>query len=268
MPKSFVAILGLVLATELARAQDPAPGVPLEQAPSQDIDSRPAPPLDGAPSAPTKAAPKKSPPPGKAPAKKAPRKGAKPAKKKRPAKKKKRGDASSGPARNVASLFSEGEIAYAVTPVEAASTPAPIPVVETSVYSERTSFEGMLKEKAEAGRRPAGLQASARIIAVKRELGLTKQQADQAPQDLILNGGTKAGLNEGMKLSLMRKIPVLDPYRENQQSEIEVEFGQVRVIHVQENVAVARVEKIDSIRDGMAIGTRGPLVGDFVGKSR
>ena len=150
------------------------------------------------------------------------------------------------------------------------AVPAPVaaPVEpETVVLPETTSFEAMVAKSQQAARDPASIKPSARVISVRRELGLTRASADQAPLDIVLNAGASAGLSEGMTLALMRKVPVLDPYRDNQQRELEVEYGTVKIIHVQSDIAVARLEKIEPIKSGLAMGTRAVFVGDYVGRA-
>jgi hypothetical protein len=137
------------------------------------------------------------------------------------------------------------------------------PVVETSAFDSTTSFEDLVKKS--AGRDPASVKTKARVIALRRELGLTRASADQAPQDIVLSGGSDSGLEEGMTLKILRKVPVLDPYRDNRQLELDVPYGLVRIVHVQKDVAVARLEKMDGIQKGLSIGTRGVFVGDYVG---
>ena len=138
---------------------------------------------------------------------------------------------------------------------------------DIAVLDEKTSFESLVAQNKEtAGRNPASFAPQARVIAVRRELGLNTADANAAPQDIVLNGGTEIGLGEGMILSVARSIPILDPYKENQQKQLEVEFAKVKIVHAQNNLAIARIEKIDSIRKGVAVGTRGILIGDYVGQ--
>lgn len=134
------------------------------------------------------------------------------------------------------------------------------------IFDEKTSFESLVLNRQATARNPAAFQPQARIIAVRRELALTAADAAAAPQDVVLNAGTENGLDEGMVLSVARSVPILDPYRENQQKQLEIEFAKVRVIHAQPNLAIARLDKIDSIRKGLAVGTRAVLIGDYVGK--
>ncbi len=138
---------------------------------------------------------------------------------------------------------------------------------ETQVFNEKTSFESLLSKRKDLERKIASMTVSARVIAVRRELGLTSREADTAPQDLVLNAGAENGITEGMLLTVQRRIPILDPYRDNQQTELEVEFATIRVIKSQNDLAIARVEKMDSIQQGVALGTRGIMIGDYVGRA-
>lgn len=139
---------------------------------------------------------------------------------------------------------------------------------EVQVFSEHTSFEAMLSDRRSIERSPAAIQPLARVIGVRREMGLSDAESAAAPQDIILNGGVMNGLSEGMSLGLFRKIPVIDPYRENASRELEIEFGSIEILHVEKEVAVARVKKIESNRTGLFVGTRSPLVGDFVATAK
>ncbi len=138
---------------------------------------------------------------------------------------------------------------------------------ETQTFTDKTSFEAMLAQRKILERQVASMTPAARVIAVRRELGLTRLDSDRAPQDLILNAGTENGITEGMLLTVQRRVPILDPYRDNQQTELEVEFATVRIVLAQNDLAVARVEKMDPISSGVALGTRAIMIGDYVGRS-
>jgi hypothetical protein len=135
---------------------------------------------------------------------------------------------------------------------------------DTSVFSESTSFEELVKQRSAYDRGLASAGATARVIAVRRELGLSRAESDRAPQDIVLNGGSDVGLSEGMSLKVTRKVAVIDPYQANQQKELEIPFARLRVMHVQEGIAIARVEKMDPIVTGLAVGVRSVLIGDTV----
>lgn len=153
-----------------------------------------------------------------------------------------------------------GPASVAAKPAEVVEAP-----VETQVFDESSSFERMLSQRQDLERQIASMNVSARVIAVRREVGLSREESDSAAQDIILNAGTDAGINEGMILTVERRIPILDPYRDNQQSELQVHFALLKVISAQNNISVARLEKIQPIKVGIGVGTRAVLIGDYVG---
>jgi hypothetical protein len=153
------------------------------------------------------------------------------------------------------------------SPVSDGRTPAGIPQAQVLVHSNEVSFEQMVLNKSQnESRSPASFSASARVIGLRRDMGLSNSEVSIAPQDIILNSGSDTGISEGMILSVARSIPILDPYRENKQKQMEIEFAQVKIIHSQDGLSVARLMKIDSLKEGIAIGTRSVLIGDYVGK--
>lgn len=143
--------------------------------------------------------------------------------------------------------------------------PASEPVVETYVFDEFTSFENLLEKRQVLERNPASFQVKARVIGVRRDVGLTNKEDDKSRHDIVLNAGVNSGLTKGMSLTVKRHIPILDPYRENKQRELEVELARLEVVHVQDDIAVARVSKLMPIDEGLSIGMRSVLIGDYVG---
>lgn len=143
---------------------------------------------------------------------------------------------------------------------------------EVVVHSELSqySFVELARLRAQAalelGRSPASFLPSARVISVRRELALTEEAEIQTPQNIVLNSGVEKGISEGMILKVRRKIPIIDVYRDNTQKEMEVDLGQVEIIHVQKGLSVARLKTIVPATDGAWVGTRSVLIGDYVGQ--
>jgi len=134
----------------------------------------------------------------------------------------------------------------------------------TQTFAEDTSFENYVRDGERLSRAPASNLLKFRVIGVRRELALTEAEARRSQQDIVINGGQAEGLEEGMKLNVIRKVPIIDPYLENQQKELEIKFATVEVIHVQNGLAIARLDRIDAIQDGPGVGVRGVLIGDFL----
>ncbi len=133
------------------------------------------------------------------------------------------------------------------------------------LHSENTSFEAMVQQRQNVSRGPASVAGKFRVISVRRELGLTRRAAEAAPVDIIINAGDEAGLDPGTVLRVFRKISVIDPYQDNLQREIDIPFAIVKIKHSDSGIAIARIEKIDTISQGVSLGVRGVLIGDFVG---
>lgn len=136
---------------------------------------------------------------------------------------------------------------------------------ELQVFTENTSFEQIVANRELMQRNPAAFSPKARVIAVRRDLPLSEEEGKSSPKDIVLNEGTSAGLSEGMNLKVFRRVTLLDPYKNNKQVVMNVEYGTLEIEHVESNMAIARLTKIDPISKGFAIGTRGVMIGDFVG---
>jgi hypothetical protein len=145
----------------------------------------------------------------------------------------------------------------------------PLRAEETQVFSARTAFEQIAMEQQRLqNREPASLSANARVIGVRRDLGLSDELAARAALDVVLNAGREAGLSEGQVLTVFRRLPIVDPYQDNASRELEVKYGKLKVVHVQDNLAIARVESIEPIQSGLSVGTRAVMVGDYVTTER
>lgn len=138
-------------------------------------------------------------------------------------------------------------------------------VIEVMVFPEQTSFESLLEKREKAARDPASLLPKARVIGVRREVGLTEEITAETPQDIILNVGAEGGLSEGMTLTVGRKIPMLDPYQGNRQKEITIPFASIKIVHADKELAIARVVRVTPASKVPYVGIRSVMIGDYVG---
>lgn len=151
-----------------------------------------------------------------------------------------------------------------VVVIASTSTAFAVGTESVQVFNETTSFESYVKQRQELARKPAGLSLKFRVISVRRELALTEAEASRTQQDVVINGGVAEGLSEGMILNVVRKVPVIDPFLDNRQLELEIKFATVKVIHTQENLAIARIENVEPGHSGAGVGVRGVLIGDYL----
>ena len=66
--------------------------------------------------------------------------------------------------------------------------------------------------------------------------------ADDEPtyRDYYVNAGSEQGLREGMVITVKRKVALYDSYRNKSPGDLLVEVGKVKIIYVQNGIAVAR----------------------------
>lgn len=83
-------------------------------------------------------------------------------------------------------------------------------------------------------------------------------------RDYYVNMGTANGLREGATLDVMRKISTYDVLTEKLYRDLIFKIGTLKVIHVEGNAAVARLDKILPAEKIPASSQRNVMVGDIV----
>jgi hypothetical protein len=87
----------------------------------------------------------------------------------------------------------------------------------------------------------------------------------EVPQkDFYVNMGSANGLHNGSSLEVIRKIATYDLLSEKLYKDISFPIARLKVIHVEQNAAVARLEQILPADKTPAISTRAVMVGDIV----
>lgn len=99
------------------------------------------------------------------------------------------------------------------------------------------------------------------VYSVYKALDLGTEPAPQ--KDFFVNMGTANGLREGATLDVYRKISTYDVQAEKLYREMTFKIGTVKVIHVEANAAVARLDKILA-PEKMPSTYRAVMVGDIV----
>lgn len=89
-----------------------------------------------------------------------------------------------------------------------------------------------------------------------------------ARRDFYINLGAKNGLKVGSKVDVLRKIPTHDLLTRKLQKDMIFPIAVLKVIHVEQTAAVARVEKIVGEEASPAISPRAVMVGDLVRPAR
>ena len=90
----------------------------------------------------------------------------------------------------------------------------------------------------------------------------------EAPQkDYYINMGSRQGVRVGDTLEVLRRVSTYDLQTEKLYADILFPFARIKVIHVENGVAVARLDKVspaDKTPGSPVMSTRGIMIGDFV----
>ncbi len=90
----------------------------------------------------------------------------------------------------------------------------------------------------------------------------------QTPEkDFFVNMGTQKGLKNGSSLEVYRKAPSYDVKNERLYQDVTFPFARLRVIHVESNLAIARLEKFLPADKTPHISPPAVMVGDLVKKT-
>lgn len=81
--------------------------------------------------------------------------------------------------------------------------------------------------------------------------------------DYYINGGSNEGIKKNMLLNMYRLKRVNNPFTE-QKKEIKILFGKMKVISVYEDVSIARVDSLESIKSNPIVGLQTAKVGDYL----
>lgn len=87
----------------------------------------------------------------------------------------------------------------------------------------------------------------------------------EIPQkDFYVNMGSENGLKNGTSLDVIRKVSTYDLLSEKLYKDVRFPIAKLKVIHVEPNAAIARIDKILPADKTPAVGTRAVMVGDAV----
>ena len=93
---------------------------------------------------------------------------------------------------------------------------------------------------------------------------LSMENNKQLPKDYFINAGSVEGLKVGMIFKVNRRQSLYDPYKQKAPEELLIPVGELRVIHVQGDLSVARLEDVYSRDQLPTLEADGIMVGDRV----
>lgn len=102
----------------------------------------------------------------------------------------------------------------------------------------------------------------ATVFDVRRPIAM--ENDEKPPKDFYINAGANDGLKSGMIVTIQRRQSLYDPYQNKSPGDLVVTVGQLRLIHVQGDMSVARLENIEGRQNLPTIEFETIMVGDKV----
>ncbi len=87
---------------------------------------------------------------------------------------------------------------------------------------------------------------------------------ENSPRDYYVNMGSENGIRPGSVLEVWRKVPTYDLSSQKLYKDLSFPVARVKVIHVESNAAVARLETFYPPEKSPAVLPRAIMVGDMV----
>jgi hypothetical protein len=83
-------------------------------------------------------------------------------------------------------------------------------------------------------------------------------------KDYFVNMGSAQGVREGMKLEVIRRVSTYDLASQKLYKDVSFPFATLKVIHVENNAAIARLDKLAPAEQTPTMSVRAIMVGDLV----
>lgn len=80
------------------------------------------------------------------------------------------------------------------------------------------------------------------IFEIRRPISL--EPGKSSPKDFYINAGNEIGLKKNMLVVVNRRTTLYDAYKNSSPGDLHVPVAQIRIIHVQKGLSVARLERL------------------------
>lgn len=100
------------------------------------------------------------------------------------------------------------------------------------------------------------------VFDIRRPLAM--ENGENPAKDYFFNAGTTAGLKKGMLITVTRRQALYDQYLNKSPGDLVVAVGQLRIIHVQPDMSVARLETLQDRANSPNVEFEAVMVGDKI----
>lgn len=110
-----------------------------------------------------------------------------------------------------------------------------------------------------------GRAAAAEFVVYSVYRGLDLGNPGETPmKDYFVNMGSAQGVHEGQSLDVVRRVSTYDLASQKLYKDVSFPFATLKVIHVENNAAIARLEKLIPAEKTPTMSVRAVMVGDLV----
>jgi hypothetical protein len=102
------------------------------------------------------------------------------------------------------------------------------------------------------------------IYSIYRGVDLGIAGEASPPKDFYVNMGIQHGLREGASLEVLRRVSTYDVINQQLYRDVTFPIAVLKVIHVESNASIARLERMLPIEKTPSISPRAVMVGDLI----
>ena len=77
------------------------------------------------------------------------------------------------------------------------------------------------------------------VFDVRKNLKMNESESER--HDYYINAGTKDGVKLGMVFEVIRRVPILDPFKNKSPDDISIPIAKIKVIYVSQKISIARL---------------------------
>lgn len=109
----------------------------------------------------------------------------------------------------------------------------------------------------------SGNAAEFTVYSVYQHLDLGNEN-EKPQKDYYINMGTEHGLRKGSIVTVIKRVPTYDAVSEKLYREMAFPYARMKIVHAEQNLSVARVEKFLPMETVPAVNPQAIMVGDIV----
>ncbi len=100
------------------------------------------------------------------------------------------------------------------------------------------------------------------VFDVRKNIPMTNE--DPIYKDFYISGGLEDGIKVGMTVDVVRRINIIDAFQKQTDRTLDVKIGELKIIHVQKNISVGRLHRLETTEQGPIVEYDTIMSGDVL----